>query len=103
RVFSGYGDGKGFYVGQRNVFPCDEQGAAASAQGAAAVEQFILVRYFQSRCEAELGDGKLSLHGPLVERFHVFQLCIEVKIAAVDLFVDERVEDECVVRAGRKS
>ena len=80
-----------------------EKGAAASAQGAAAVQQLVFVGHLKAGGKAKLGDIQLSLNSPLVEGFHVFQLCVEPEAGGIDGAVHQGVKNKCIVRAGRKS
>jgi len=99
------GDGNG---AMGNVCRCDgapgyEQGAYAFAERSSCVEEVVFFGDKREHAIADLGCIQPALHGPLVKGLDVFEVYFEVEAFRIDLFIDEGVKDECVVRAGAES
>ena len=90
-----------FQVRQGRPRSRHDERAAAPAERAAGTEQRILFAQMAQGVIGDLGEVEPALERQAVQRLHVLEPFPELDARDVDLAVDEGVEDERVVRAGR--
>ena len=91
-------------AGKRNRLAGNQQRSHYPlAKRPARVQQLIPIQYQRQHPIADLGNIQLALQCPLVKGFNILQPDVKIKPFRIDLFVDQGIENESVIRTGTKA
>ena len=99
--FSGNGDRSAPQLFHGDRLPGDDQRTATATEGAAATQQSIIVAQQAEGMIRNFGEIKGARQCQGVQGFHILQPLLKIQFAEGDTAVDQSIENEGVVGAGR--